>query len=105
MIGPATPARSSKTLIFPPLLADQRHKSYRDNALVIEALALAHPALQDLPAAAAHRDDQPPAVLQLVEQWRRDDGRGRRDNDPGEGSVLLQARGAIANVDGDIGEP
>ena len=58
---PVSENLEGRFLFFPALVADQGHKGHWHDAFLLELVALAPPALQVLPAAAADRDDQPAA--------------------------------------------
>ena len=70
------------------LLPDEWNEAARNGADHRRPLRTANDDLQPLNATLAHRDDEPPARLQLVVQRRRQLGRRGRDGDGVEGREL-----------------
>ena len=53
-------------ILFPPEFTSQRDEGDRDYTFPVKLMALALPHLQILQMALANRNDQPPALIELV---------------------------------------
>src|SRR5688500_6349449 len=80
---------------------DERDEAAGDGADHGGPLRAANHELELLAATPADGHDEPAAGLELLVQRLRDARRGSGDCDRGEGCVLRQAQGAVADVDAD----